>query len=338
MIYFRKNQILPIFLTFMLIFSAVFQFSAEAKSQLKVAVVAPEGSTWMNILREWDKELKKKTNGSVGFKFYASGSMGDEKTVIKKIRSGQLHGGAFTGVGLGEIVPEVRLMELPFMFKNSTEVDYVLDNMNEFYDKEFEKKGYVNLGWAETGFVYIFANKPIKTMNDMRGVKMWMWEGDELVEELFKTLNLVPTPLSLTDVLTSLQSNLIDGVYGPPVGAIAMQWHTKVKYMVSQKMAYATGAMLISKKAWDDLSAEEQKTLKETADKYSKKLVSSVRADNEKAISSIKSSGIKIIDADDSTVEQLQEVSKKVSRNLAGKLYPAGMLNKVFQLKKQAGK
>ncbi|GIW23422.1 MAG: hypothetical protein KatS3mg068_2429 [Candidatus Sericytochromatia bacterium] len=197
----------------------------------------------MNILEDWDKELKKRSNGEVSFKFYPSGSMGDEKTVLRKMRSGQLDAGAFTGVGLGEIVPEVRLMEIPFMFDSYKQVDYVLDRMTPIYNKKFEEKGFKNIGWAETGFVHIFSNKPIKNFNDLNGIKMWMWEGDKLVEELYKELNLVPTPLAVQDVLTSLQTGLIDGVYAPPLGAIALQWTSKVKYMVEPKMTYATGAM-----------------------------------------------------------------------------------------------
>ncbi len=330
------KKLLPIALTGAMFFVSTMDNFAYAKTRIKCAVVAPKGSTWMNILEEWDKDLKSKTNGGLSFKFYSSGSMGDEKQVLRKMRQGQLDAGAFTGVGLGEIVSEVRLMELPFMFDSANEVDYVLDNMESTFNKKFEEKGYVNLGWAETGFVYIFTNKPIKNVDDMKGVKMWMWEGDELVQAIFKDLNLVPTPLNLTDVLTSLQTRLIDGVYGPPLGAMALQWTSKVKYMVAQKMGYATGAILISKKTYDSLDPTDRKALNETAKVYSQKLTRSVRADNEKAKLSIKNNGIIFTEAAPATVSMMKSVSSKVADGLVGKLYSRDLLQKVRSLKQKA--
>jgi TRAP-type C4-dicarboxylate transport system substrate-binding protein len=336
MIKINFKKLLPVVLTGAMFFVANLDSPAFAKTRIKCAVVAPKGSTWMNILEAWDKDLKKRTNGEISFKFYSSGSMGDEKQVLRKIRSGQLDAAAFTGVGLGDIVPEVRLMELPFMFETAGQVDYVLNNMDDFYNKKFKDKGFVNLGWSETGFVYIFTNKPIKTVDDMKGVKMWMWEGDELVHEIFKDLNLVPTPLNLTDVLTSLQTGLIDGVYGPPVGAMALQWTTKVKYMVAQKMGYATGATLISKKTYDGLDPANRKILDETARIYSQKLISSVRADNEKAKASIKANGIAFTTANPATIAKMKSVSAKVADTLVGKLYSRDLLQKVRALKAKA--
>jgi TRAP-type C4-dicarboxylate transport system substrate-binding protein len=336
MVKFNFKKLLPVVLSGAFFFVSSINNYAEAKTRLKCAVVAPKGSTWMNILEEWDKDLKAKTKGEISFKFYSSGSMGDEKQVLRKIRSGQLDAAAFTGVGLGEIVPEVRLMELPFMFDNAGQVDYVLDNMDDFYNKKFQEKGFKNLGWAETGFVYIFTNKPIKNLEDFKGVKMWMWEGDELVQEIFKDLNLVPTPLNLTDVLTSLQTGLIDGVYGPPVGALALQWTTKVKYMVSQKMGYATGAILVSKKAYDALDPANRKILDDTAKVYSQKLIKSVRSDNERAKNSIRASGIVFTNASAATVNTMKSVSAKVADGLVGKLYSRDLLQKVRSLKAKA--
>jgi TRAP-type C4-dicarboxylate transport system substrate-binding protein len=308
---------------------------AIAKEKIKCAIIAPKGSTWMNVLEEWDKELKKRTNGELSFKFYPSGSMGDEKTVLRKMRSGQLDAGAFTGVGLGEIVPEVRLMEIPFMFSSYKEIDYVLDRMTPIFNKKFEEKGFKNLGWAETGFVHIFSNKPIRSFNDLNGIKMWMWEGDKLVEEIYKELKLVPTPLAVQDVLTSLQTGLIDGVYAPPLGAIALQWTSKVKYMVEPKMTYATGAMLVTEKTWNSLDPSMKKILEETAKIYTEKLVSEIRKENEKAKSSIKASGIVFTNPDSDTVSRLKTASMKVANSLVGSFYSKDLLEKVRKLKNE---
>jgi len=332
-----KLKFISIIFFFALFFvSTIGTHQVYAKTLIKCAIVAPKGSTWMNILEEWDRDLRKRTNGDLGFKFYSSGSMGDEKTVLRKMRSGQLDAGALTGLGLGMVVPEIRLLELPFMYDSISDVDYVRSHLDSFYDKEFAKKGFVNLAWAETGFVYIFTNKAIRSVNDLKGSKMWMWEGDKMVEELFKTLELTPIPLSLTDVLTSLQTRLIDGVYAPPVAAISLQWTTKVKYMLDLKMANSTGAILLSQDTFNKLSPSNKSALEATSKIYSEKLISSIRRDNEKAKASIKSSGITFTTATSADIKKMKELSNKAAERLIGKLYSRDMLDKARALKKQA--
>src|SRR3989344_7140434 len=118
--------------------SAVFIFtlltvaSVQGAAVIKFATLAPEGSTWMKIMREWDAELAQKTSGELKFRFYPGGISGDEKDVVKKIRFGQLHSAGFTGVGLGEIAPEVRILDGPFLFKDAGEADHVY----QAFDKE----------------------------------------------------------------------------------------------------------------------------------------------------------------------------------------------------------
>ena len=93
--------------------------------RIKFATVAPEGSTYLKVLREYADEVEKLTNGEVTFKIYPSQVQGDEKDVLRKIRVGQLHSAGFTGVGLGEILPEIRILELPMLYRNYEEVDYI---------------------------------------------------------------------------------------------------------------------------------------------------------------------------------------------------------------------
>jgi TRAP-type C4-dicarboxylate transport system substrate-binding protein len=309
-----------------------------AKKPIKCAILAPQGSTWMNVLEDWNKDLKAKTKDAAAFKFYSSGSMGDENTVLRKMRSGQIDAAGFSGIGLGQIVPEVRLMELPFMFESYKQVDYVVANMEEFYRKKFEEKGFVLLCWSETGFVYILSNKPIRAYEDLKGVKMWRWEGDEMVDEVFKLFKIPATPLAITDVLTSLQTKLIDGVYISPVAGIALQWTTKVKYMLSTKMAFSVGAMIITKKSWDGLGPDEQQALRDTGKLYGQKLTEILRTENEKAKETIKASGIEFVEATPEAVKFFQDTSFNAAQNLVGKLYSKDLLDKVRELRNSAPK
>ena len=321
---------------FLIILLSVFVsplYGAVPKTQeIKLSILAPEGSTWMNIMNEFNKELSEKTKGQVKFKIYAGGVSGDELDVIRKIRIGQIHAGGFTGVGLGQILPSVRVMELPFLFKNDREVDYVAAQLKSYYEGEFEKKGFVFLGWAEAGFVNIFSTHAIKTQADLQHTKMWAWEGDPLVKALAQEYKIVPVPLSITDVLTSLQTGLVDSFYAPPLAAIALQWFTKVKFMARQQLAHATGAMILSKKFYDQISPENQKILKEVANKYSDKIIKATREDNEKSYDVLKKNGIQFVEFSQKDLDELQKTSIKVRQALVGKLYDQDLLDRVMKL------
>ncbi|MCC7344990.1 MAG: TRAP transporter substrate-binding protein DctP, partial [Deltaproteobacteria bacterium] len=301
--------------------AATIATSAQAaEHEIKLSVLAPEGSTWVKEMEAMNQELQAKSGGKLALKIYAGGVSGDEKDVLRKMRIGQVHAAAFTGVGLGQIVPSVRILELPMLFRNYQEVDYVKGKLQPEFDKQFDANGFVLLGWAEAGFVNIFSNKPIANKEDMKGVKMWAWEGDPLVKAMYETLGIVPIPLALPDVLTSLQTNLIDGVYGPPLGVIALQWFTKVKYMTEANLANSTGGLLISKAQFAKLPPDLQTLLKETGAKYGAQLVQKIRAENTSAIATLKKNGIQMVAVDPKAKEEMIQLSEAVYPKLAGNL------------------
>jgi len=300
----------------------------EAK-ELKLAILAPEGSAWEKVMRSWSQELSNKTNGELVIKIYAGGVLGDEKDVIRKMQIGQVHMGGFTGLGLGIVNPEVRVLELPTMFNNYEEVDYVTKKVQPQLEKGFEAKGFKLIGWAETGFVNIFSNRPISTRENMDGMKMWMWEGDPLVKAMYDQFGIVPIPLALPDVLTSLSTNLIDAVYAPPLGAIALQWFTKTKYMTDLKLADSTGGILITERAFQSLSESQRKVLQETARKYAKMLVDRTREDNEKSYQTLTRAGIQTVNVPEEEKSRIHETSKKVWQALVSKLYSEELLKQV---------
>jgi TRAP-type C4-dicarboxylate transport system substrate-binding protein len=297
---------------------------------IKFATLAPEGSTWMNVMREFAAEVKKQTNGEVKIKIYAGGVQGDEKDVIRKMRINQLQSGGFTGVGLGTILPEVRILDTPFLFESHEEIDYVKQKFFDRFAKGFEKKGYVLLGWAEVGFVYIFSNYPLKKKDDLNKVKMWMWEGDPLAEALYKTAGISPIPLSITDVLTSLQTGLIDGVYTSPLACLGLQWFTKVKYMLDIPLANSMGAVLVTKKSFKKISPENQKILMELGTKYFNELTRLSRIDNENSITQMVKNGLTLTKVQDkATLDEFMQLGEKSRKELVGQLYSEDLLNQI---------
>ncbi|MCX7836283.1 MAG: TRAP transporter substrate-binding protein DctP [bacterium] len=301
-----------------------------AQTEIKFASVAPDGSTWMKTMRAIADEVKQKTNGKVTFKFYPGGVQGDEADMLRKIRINQLHAAGFTGNGLGEVLPEIRVMEVPYLFQNEEQVDAAANAVQSVIEKGFEEKGFIFLGWVDVGFVHFFSKERIQTINDLRNKKVWMWQGDHLAKTLFENFNITPIQLPLTDVLTALQTGMIDVVYASPYAALAMQWHTRTKYISELPVTYASGAVLISKSIFSKLTPEQQNILKEVCKTKFRELTLQTRKDNQTALETLKKAGMQISPKpNQEELKKMQEIGIKTREKLVDKLYPRDLLLKV---------
>ncbi|MFQ5895282.1 MAG: TRAP transporter substrate-binding protein DctP [Nitrospinota bacterium] len=301
-----------------------------ARFRVKFATLAPEGSTWMKVMRALEEDLKRATGGGLRFRIYPGGVAGNESDVLRKMRLGQIHAAGFTGVGLGKVLPEVRIFELPFLFRDYAEVDRVHRELEGHVERAFESKGYVLLGWAEVGFVHLFSQKPLRSRADLRGTKMWMWQGDPVAAATFKALGASPIPLPVTEVLTSLQTGLVNTVYTSPLGAIALQWFTRTKFMSSFPLANGTGAVLMDKRRFDALPPEFGAVLRERARARLAELLKLTRRDNERAVAVLRGRGIRIVrPPDEREAEALAQVGRRAQQKLAGRLFPKELLERV---------
>ncbi len=269
---------------------------AEPEYVLKFATLAPAGTTWMNLLEEWNEQVKLRSKGRIAFKFYPGGVQGDEPDVLKKMRFNQLQGGAFTGYGIGRIYSPARVMELPFLFRNTEEIDHVRHAFMAEFRKGFHDNGYELLGWMEVGFIHMFSKRPIRTMDDMRSRRVWLWQGDPIGRAFFKASGISPVPLSIVDVYTSLSTGLIDTVYAPPLGAIALQWFTKTRYVSSVPLTNGIGGLIVTRRFFDRLPDELQAVLRETGTEAGEKLITATRLDNAKSVEELKLRGLEFVE------------------------------------------
>jgi TRAP-type C4-dicarboxylate transport system substrate-binding protein len=296
---------------------------------IKFATLAPDGSTWLKVMRDYDKAVREQSGGRVGFKLYPGGVAGDEKDVIRKIRLGQYHSGGFTGVGIGEIAKKARILDAPFLFKNYDEADYTTNKFDKEFEQAIEEGGFVLLGWAEVGFVYVYADRPVASPADLTHVKMWMWEGDPIAQAAFQAIGVSPIQLSITDVMTSLQTGMINAVYTAPYPLVALQWFTRVKYMLGEPLADSQGAVLISKKMFDSLPKDIQDILVTNGRKFFRQLTLASRDENAKAIETLKQKGMQVIMPSKQVADQFESTGKKARQLLVGKLFSQQFLDEV---------
>jgi len=302
----------------------------KAKFELKIATIAPDGSTWMRIMDDLAAEIFQETGGDVGLKFYAGGVQGEDAVVLRKIRAGQLHGGGFTGVGLGEIASAVRVMETPFLFRDQSEVNAVQQKMEPVFDELLRQAGWELLGWSDVGFVYLLSKSPIARTEDLRRTKMWLWEGDPLAEALLKTLGVAPVPLPITDVVTSLQTGMIDAVYTSPTACIALQWFTRVSHLTDLPVTHAVGAVVVSKEAFAKISPANQAKVKEICRKHFARLSQAIEEENKASLGVLQQKGVKLVSLSAADRAAFEGVGQEVQERLVGQIYPREMLDQVL--------
>ena len=306
-------------------------FSTSIFAQkIKLAVLAPEGTSWSNSLKHMAKEIKKETKGKVNLKIYYGVVTGDERDVLRKIRIGQLNGGIINGKNLGEIFPDVRIVEVPFTFHHQREKAWSeVEKNSSFFNKGFLAEGFENLGFYEIGQVYVVTTKPVKNLDELKGIKIWAWEGDHLVKAMVDSLGLVSVPLSLPDVLSSLSTGIIDAAYAPATGVLALQWQTRIKYVIDYPVAFSIGALLIDAKIWKKISDSDQKIVKRLANKYIGETNKQTILDNEQSLRIMKEAGIQFIKFPDSDIEKSGPIRADVVKRVKGKVLSESALNKI---------
>ncbi len=279
----------------LVLFALAISLTAEATT-LKIATVTPEGSGWMKSMRAGAKEIKDRTEGRVNLKFYGGGVKGDDKKVLRLIRIGELHGGAFSPAALSSQYADLNLYGLPMTFDSLEEAAYVRKHMDERLMQGLEDAGWVNFGFAAGGLSVLMSNPKIETFEDLRGKKIWLPEGDRIGLEAMKALKLSPVPLPLTDVLTGLQTGLIDAVGMSPIGALVLQWHTKVTYITELPLVYTYGFMAIDKKAFNKIDAADQAIVRDVMERIYREFDEQNPVENREAFQALVNAGLEVVE------------------------------------------
>ena len=264
---------------------------AQAKL-LKIATLSPDGSVWMQKMKEGASELAQKTNNRVRIKYYPGGVMGDDKAVLRKIRIGQLHGGALVGGSLSKFYSDNQIYSLPLTFRSFEEIDYVRKHLDQKIVDGLEKGGFVIFGIAEGGFAYVMSKEPIRTVDEMRRQRVWIPDNDSMILESVKAFDITPIPLPIADVRAGLQTGLINTVTIPPIGAVALQWHTQIKYLMNEPFLYIYGVLAIDIKVFKKISPEDQAMFREIMGRIFSDLNRINRQDNVKALEALRNQGI----------------------------------------------
>ena len=281
---------------FFVSFAVLLLTSSLASARVfKIATVSPDGTFWMQQMRAGAETVEKETQGRVKFKFYPGGVMGSDENVLRKIRIGQLHGGAITSGSLVDIAPDVSIYELPYLFDSLEQVDYVRARMDAELIDSLEDSGFVGFGLAEGGFSYMMSDEALQSIDDVRSKKVWLPNNHAVGEAVFKAAEIPAVTLPIADVLTALQTGLIDTVITSPIAAIALQWHTRIGYLVDEPLTYFSALLIIEKKSFEKLEEQDRAVVRRVMGEVFRRIDQQNRQDNVDAREALKKQGIEFV-------------------------------------------
>ena len=293
----RRLQLLSLF--------ALGAFAMESTAvEFKLATVAPDGTAWMREMRAGAELIEERTDGRVQFKFYPGGVMGNDAQVLRRMRVGQIHGGAFAVSGMLDRYSAISLYGVPLLIRSHDEIDYVRQRMDPSLHQGLEDAGFISFGFIEGGFALMMANEPMRSVEDMRRRKVWIPEGDQASVVALEALGLSPVVLPITDVLTGLQTGLLDIVAASPTVALVLQWHTKIRYVTDLPVVYSMGIFALDARSFRQLSEGDQQVVRDVMTDVVQRLDRQARTDNAQAREAMENMGIEFVQVDPQGVSE----------------------------------
>lgn len=269
-------------------------FVFAKKTVIKMATLAPEGTDWHGTLMDMGQRWKEATDGEVVLRIYPGGVVGDERDMIRKMRIGQIHAAGISAEGLSEINPDFGMFHIPLLYEDYNDVDYLRYRLGDELRRGVDENGFQLLYMADVGWAYWFTRDSVATPEDLKRLSIFTWAGDFRTAELWKKGGFNPVPLAAIDVLSGLQTGLIDGIATTPMYALAQQWFGEANHMLDMKWGVLTAGVVIDNRIWKRISPEHQQVIMKIAVEIGKRHQASTRHLDSDAIQAMMKYGLKI--------------------------------------------
>jgi len=294
--------------------------SADGEFTVRVATVAPEGTPWEKQLKAFKKYAEKESGGRIKVKMFMGGSLGGEKALVRRVAQGSLEVFGGSAGAMGSLVDEMNVIESPFLFKDFAQADKVLDGpTKKLVTSILDKKGFVFAEWAENGFRSWFTkDKPIRTPADLKGLRMRAQESAVHIDT-YKAFGASPVPIDITNVLTSLQTGVVDGFDNTPLYTFAASWYQAVKHATMSQHCYQPGVVVMSKRWFATLPPDLQKVLASIPASMEQEGRKDVRTMDPILVDNLKRAGVDVYTPTETELAAFKKVTAKVADEAAKK-------------------
>jgi TRAP-type C4-dicarboxylate transport system substrate-binding protein len=272
---------------------------------------------------------KSASGGQIELRIYPGGVVGDEPDMVRKMRIDELQAAALTGGGLQVIAPDVLALMMPMMLRSDAELDYVRDHAAPDLEKILEAQGFKVLNWGDVGWVRFFTQKPVIGPDDLKSLKLFVWAGDTATFEAWKACGYHPVALAATDILTGLESGLINAVPTTPLAALSFQWFGVAPHMTDIKWQPLVGATVISMRTWNAIPDALKPRLLQSARDIGARLRQQARPLEGQAIAAMVSHGLMVHEVAPDIAAVWEERANACLEKIIGPVVPAAMVDKV---------
>lgn len=307
--------------------------AAQKPVTIKLATLVPDRSVWGNFLNEMGARWKEVTDGRVNLRVYPGMVAGDDPDVVRKMRIGQLDAGTLTLTGLVEIDDYFTVFGIPMYLDSYEEYFHVIEQLQPVLEERLRKKGFVLINWGHGGWIHLFSTKPIATIDELRKHKLFVWAGDDRMVTWYKQNGFRPVALQLPDVVTGLQTGMIDAMPSTPLAALTLQWYRNAPYMLDLGFAPFLGATIVTTRSWNKLSPQDQEAILEVTRGASREFRSEIPEQDEEAVTEMKKRGLKVVTVDSEAVRaDWQAATEKFADNIRASVVPP----EIFDLAQKA--
>jgi TRAP-type C4-dicarboxylate transport system substrate-binding protein len=306
-----------------------------AQTIIRMGTLVPKDSRWHEILLKMGEDWKKASGGKIELKIYPGGEQGDEPEMVQKMRIKKLQAVAISGAGLSGIDASVSALQVPMMLDSYEELDFVRDRISPRLEKELAQRGFVVLNWGDAGWVHFFTKQPAVHPDDIRKMKLCVLQGDTSTFQLYKINGFHPIALAATDILTGLQTGLVDAIQSPPLVALSNQWFGGAKNMLDIKFAQLVGATVIAKDVWDKIPPAVQKDMMQASRTAGVGLREEIRKAEAGSIPLMQQFGLNVVHADDKALGEWHKLAESIYPKLRGTMVPADLFDEVKRLREE---
>ncbi|HEX9243775.1 MAG TPA: TRAP transporter substrate-binding protein DctP [Anaeromyxobacter sp.] len=271
---------------------------AAAQVTIKLATLAPQGSTWHELLKVMAQRWEQASNGQVKLRIYAGGAQGSEGDMVRKMAVGQIQAAAISNVGMHDVVPDPQVLSVPFLFDDAEQMECAFAKLRGRLEAALEQRGFVALQWSRIGSVQLFCTKAYRTPEEAKDAKVWAWEGDPKSVEAYRLSGLKPVVLSATDTMPSLQTGMIDCVPNVPLYMLTTRMFERANHVLDVPWSYLIGATLVRKEAWERIPADLRPKLAAIAAELGRKVDDEVRRLNVDAVGAMQKQGLEVVKGD----------------------------------------